>query len=496
MSRGVALATLALVLLAACVEADDEPPAATPSPAEANGAADSAEPSPTATAGRGPLSDREVIALIEEAVCWSHDPALAASCLPPSTDALEAIAAMGASGDARFVAPLIDMRWLDLGWDQAIEDALLAITGARLDDPHAWYQFEHDGPITPGYAAWKAGLLALTATEATSSGFVELLGSFEDAAVLRQLVWTGVQPNGRPPLDAPGVVHRQAASYLGAGDVVYGLVVEGEARAYPRRIVAWHGAVNDVIGETPVLLSHCLPCGGAVAFDRTVEGDALTFGNAGLALLGRTLLFEEGSLALWDAFAGAPLGTGERAHLEALPLVTTTWGAWSAAHPETGVLSIDTGHDRDYTAGAAVALEAALTTPLYPAPPAGTSRDAKEPVLGIEVGGTRRAYPVADIEARGVVHDLVAGRALVLLSEGPGQGVRVYASGDALFDRVVSEDGVLVAVDTTGERWFVQERALVSTLDGRERPRVVARQGYWFVWSGIHPDTSVWDGGS
>ena len=68
-------------------------------------------------------------ALLDRAVCWRADPALAASCLPPDADALEAIAAMGASGDWRFVAPLIDMRWLDLGWDGAIEDALEAISG-------------------------------------------------------------------------------------------------------------------------------------------------------------------------------------------------------------------------------------------------------------------------------------------------------------------------------------------------------------------------------
>jgi hypothetical protein len=507
-SRRVALATLvpALALLAGCVATEEDPPPPTASPPPV-ATADAAPATATATPG-GPPTDAEVVALLDRAVCWRDDPALAASCLPPSTDALEAIAAMGASGDWRFVAPLIDMRWLDLRWGEAIEDALLAITGVRLGDPYAWYGFGYDAPATPGYREWKAALLSITATAETSPRFDELRRPFEPGDDLtRLLVWTGVQPNGRPPLTSPEVVHRLDADYLAADDVVYGLAVEGEARAYPRRVVAWHGAVNDAIGGTPVLLAHCLPCGGAVAFDRRLEGEPLTFGNAGLALLGRTLLFDEQSLRLWDAFTGVSGSVAEDLdrdsariegllRLDPLPLVTTTWGAWSAAHPETGVLWLGTGFDRDYASGAALAEELASEAPLYPAPTSPVVLALKEPVLGLELNGARRAYPVADIEARGVVHDLVAEQAVVLLSEGPEQGTRAYASGDAVFDRVVSEDGVLVAVDVEDERWFVLERALVSTLDGRERPRLVLRQGYWFAWSGANPETTLWDGGS
>ena len=34
-------------------------------------------------------------------------------------------------------------------------------------------------------------------------------------------------------------------------------------------------------------------------------------------------------------------------------MVTTTWGEWRRTHPETTVLSLDTGHRRDYAEGAA-----------------------------------------------------------------------------------------------------------------------------------------------
>ena len=67
-------------------------------------------------------------------------------------------------------------------------------------------------------------------------------------------------------------------------------------------------------------------------------------------------MFDEESMSLWSTAAGKPvLGrlAGEPLELTAYPVVTTTFGEWRAAHPETTVLSIETGHDRDYGEGAA-----------------------------------------------------------------------------------------------------------------------------------------------
>ena len=515
MSRRVAGAALPLLLLlSACVAQDEQPPSLT----EAAGAdlptataATTSTPTPPAVPAllRTPPAtghpDPWVNELMRAAVCWYEPGGSPQSCLPLGPAVLEAIAKMGGSEDIRLILPLIDMLWLDLGWDAAIEDALEALTGERLATPRAWYEWQFGSinpPTTQIYEQWKARLLSITATAQTSPTFEELIDPTAVGAEPSLLVWTGVQPNDVPPLRDPPVVHRLEERYLDPSDVVYGIQIEGEARAYPRRIVAWHGAVNDVLGGTPLLLAHCLPCGGAAAFDRRLEGAALTFGTAGLAFQSRTLLFDEQTLTLWDAFSGgrasgegSGLPLGADAELEPLPLVTTTWAAWTELHPNSTVLSLDTGHVRDYSAGAAIAEERSSEKPLFPAIEGG-ELPQREPVAGLNIGDARRAYPVDDIEARRVVHDAIGGAPIVLLSRGPGLGTRAYEATDLVIDRLEVAGEDLIAVDVAGERWFVNERALVSALDGREHARLPFWQGYWFAWLGAFGSTEVWRGGS
>jgi hypothetical protein len=58
------------------------------------------------------------------------------------------------------------------------------------------------------------------------------------------------------PLDDPRVVAARKATYLDAEDIVLGIEVNGEARAYPVRFIAFHHVVNDVVGGRPVALTY------------------------------------------------------------------------------------------------------------------------------------------------------------------------------------------------------------------------------------------------
>jgi len=491
MSARLAASTLvaALGLLLACAAPAPAAPTSTPEPTETAPGAE-----PTASATLAPPSDAEVAAMLQAAVCWYDDPADAAECVPPDDEVRAVLASMAASGDERFVAPLVDMRYLDVGWRRAADDALEALTGERFEQGIEWYRWLVTArPRLPaGYVEWKAHLLSFA-----DPAFEALLGT-ETTGDLRPelLIWTGTASGELPTLDAPPTTHASLQAYLDADDVVYGLQVGEVARAYPRRIIAWHGIVQDDLDGASVLVTFCGPCGGASAFAPAAAGQRLTFLDAGLAYDGRRLITDLETHSLWDPFSGraiwGPLAI-EDAMLPRIALHASTWARWSAEHPNSSVLSLDTGFVRDYTEAAWSTLGGTPSMPRFPLVEDVDERLAPDvEVVGVALGGQARAYPADELRARRVLLDTIDGAAIVLLADGPGAPVRVYASGPLTITALDSDMTAVGGDGLEGDRWFVLERALVSTLDGREYPSIAPAQGSWLAWSRAHPDTSVW----
>ena len=77
-------------------------------------------------------------------------------------------------------------------------------------------------------------------------------------------------------MEAPTVVAAASAAHMREDDVVLGVVVSGEPRAYPWWIVKHFHAVNDTIGGVPLAVAFCEQCTGQPAFRRELEGRVLS----------------------------------------------------------------------------------------------------------------------------------------------------------------------------------------------------------------------------
>jgi hypothetical protein len=97
---------------------------------------------------------------------------------------------------------------------------------------------------------------------------------------LAEIVSGGPHKDGIPSIDDPQFVPTAEAA-LPANEPVIGLVVEGDAHAYPLRILIWHEIVNDVVGGVPVALTFCPLCNTGIVFDRREGGRVLEFGTTG-----------------------------------------------------------------------------------------------------------------------------------------------------------------------------------------------------------------------
>ncbi len=154
----------------------------------------------------------------------------------------------------------------------------------------------------------------------------------------------GPPPDGIPAIDAPVFIAADEAG-LAPGDRVIGFVHEGEARAYPQNILVYHEIVNDEVGGLSVAITYCPLTATAQGFLRGTT----TLGVSGQLLNSNLVMFDRATGSWFSQIAATGL-TGEHrgAALSEVEVIWTTWARWSAAHPDTKVLSERTGYLRNY----------------------------------------------------------------------------------------------------------------------------------------------------
>ena len=528
-----ALALLAAACLAACggesgeqaatatpagspeaATATPEAATATPEAATATATSEGATPAASATPAAtpavdsGPISDREALDLMS---------ALSTSSVEgPAREALQRILA---SGDQRFVAVLMEMlfaRFPTVGPNRVeYADALDQLTGEMIgfnyDGWLNWYGASDLVP-PPGYVSWKGSLLANI-----DERFQEFLrDEYPSAIRVEEIVWGGVRVDGIPPLDLPTTIAPEDATWLEPGEAVFGVVINGEARAYPLRIMDWHEMTNDIVGGVPLSLAYCTLCGAGIAYDgRAPNGETYTFGTSGFLYRSNKLMYDRVTQTLWNQFTGKPvLGSlvgatdseGAPLQLNLFPIVLTTWEEWLAQHPETSVIDINTGYYRPYEPGMPYGDYFSEGGTMFPVWIRSGELSTKSFVYGLRIGGDRKAYRLSAIARERVVNDAVGELPVVLVAargrvqtEGIDQliGPVAYASGGEVraFERgersFTPGDGPDVLLDAAGGEWRVTEEALLGPADER-LDRINGHLAYWFGWYAFYPGTEVY----
>jgi hypothetical protein len=134
----------------------------------------------------------------------------------------------------------------------------------------------------------------------------------------------------------------ERGKYLVSEDRVIGVVVAGEARAYPVRVLDWHEVTNDTLGGVPVAVCWHPLSGAAVVLDRRHGGEVLEFGVRGLVWTSHHLLHDRrpgaAGESLWaPLLAQAVSGPAAGDTLDVILSALTTWERWRSAYPGTTV---------------------------------------------------------------------------------------------------------------------------------------------------------------
>jgi hypothetical protein len=266
---------------------------------------------------------------------------------------------------------------------------------------------------------------------------------------------------------------------------VFGIEIAGDARAYPLRILDWHEMFNDVVGGVPVTLAYCTLCGSGILYDARVPGhdEPFVFGSSGFLYRSNKLMYDQGTHSLWNQFTGRPVVgplTGSGIELEVLPVTITSWRDWEAQHPDTKVLSLDTGYERDYTPGQPYGEYFASEELMFPMLVPDERLAPKDYVFALRIGDQEQAWPLDEFEGGRVISAKVGDRAVVLVGDAATRTVRAYESGGR--DFAAGSDPTTLVAD--GQDWQIHEDALIGP-GGERLERLPGHIAYWFAWQGF-----------
>ncbi len=252
-------------------------------------------------------------------------------------------------------------------------------------------------------------------------------------------------------IDDPQFVGADQAGHVDDDDLIIGVVIKGDARAYPQYIMNHHEIVNDRIGGKPVAVTFCPLCGSGVAFERELSGQPVEFGVSGLLHGNDLIMYDRRSNSLWQQITGqAFMGPMRGRELTMVPTAMVEWKTWRAAHPDTKVL-----------------------------------------ITGSERGAAGRRDPYGDYAASERVMFPLANRDLSMHPKTVVHGFTIDDQSLAVTDQQISQGAVQTVL---GARKLLLEKTasgLVTATDLDSGERWQGMRLFWFAWYNFHPDTRL-----
>ncbi len=301
----------------------------------------------------------------------------------------------------------------------------------------------------------------------------------------------GPPKDGIPSIDDPKFADVSDAQFISDSDTVIGLEINGEVKAYPLFILVWHEIVNDKVGDTPVAVTYCPLCYTNQVFERILDGKEVEFGTSGKLYNSNLVMYDRLTNSYWSQALGQAI-TGELTgqELKIIPFDVITWGDWKTIHPNTKVLTTETGHIRAYGVDP---YGDYYTEPriIFPVENDDDRLHPKEIILGFHESNVYKAYPQNEIENSVVINDKIADTPLLLSS--------LYSQNARAFERTLDgqvldfefKDGKIIDTQTNSE-WNYDGIAVSGSLEGSQLSRMPFSPGFWFEWVAFHPDTEIY----
>ena len=313
----------------------------------------------------------------------------------------------------------------------------------------------------------------------------------------------GPGKDGIPALENPAMITANEATYLAENDLVVGVKMGNDVRAYPHPILDWHEIINDKVGTTDLAVIYCPLTGTATAWGRTFNGTTTTFGVSGLLYNTNVIPYDRATDSHWSQMRlDCVNGLLREEKAETFHSVETTWKTWKKMYPTTKVVSLQTGFARSYGVYPYGDYKTNNNKILFPYSPVDNRLPNKERVLGLVAPGSTvlaKAYRFGNFDAPiSVKHDNFFGLQIVLAGSTTNNFLVAFESktqdGSSLtLSAADFSQGATASIlqDTEGNTWNIFGEAISGPRTGQKLKPLTGFIGYWFSWASFYPGIEI-----
>ena len=310
----------------------------------------------------------------------------------------------------------------------------------------------------------------------------------------------GLGKDGIRAIDRPLFVDAEEAAFLSEDELVLGVNIGNDARAYPHRILDFHELVNDIVGEQPITVTFAPLTGSGLAWSRRIKETVTTFGSSGLLYHHNLIPYDRASESFWsqmwlDCVNGAQFGHS----LQQIPIVETTWKTWRKMFPTTKILTVIDPSHQNYNGKRYTIYKNDPDYFLYPIDEFSKRLPSKERVFGVVVKGKARVFGFNFIARKPdnlvVYNEEWNGEPVVFAAHAARNFMVAYgrrlADGTVLEFTAVPSGNEIILKDQEGNRWNILGEAVSGARIGEQLPLLQSHVAYWFAWSLFYPDCRV-----
>lgn len=262
--------------------------------------------------------------------------------------------------------------------------------------------------------------------------------------------------------------------------LVLGVVINGEAKAYPIQYLGYHHQVQDVVGGKPVLVTYCTVCRTGRVFDPSINGKTESFRLVGMDHF-NAMLEDESTKSWWRQATGEAIsGKRKGQKLAEIFSTQTSLSEWLALYPNSMIMQADPSFVKSYDS--TFRYESGKSRSNLTGTDSLSWKD-KSWVVGVVALNREKAYDWNNLMTDRIIQDTIANTPIVLVLASDNKSFFAFERKAVGVPVTLQHDTLLYY----NRQFRIDGKGIDTAATMKSLP---AYQEFWHSWRTFHPATT------